>query len=426
MNDSTSRDETLLNIIKTAPSAKGRLIRYAVTTLVIAALALGLMMYLSGGKTGTTDYVTEGVIRGNLTVTVSATGKLQPTNEVEVGSELSGTVEKVFADENDHVKRGEILAQLDTAKLTDQVTKSEAAVNAAEAQVAQAKATAVESAANLSRLRKVSELSGGKVPSQTELESAEAALLRAQANEKSADAAVAQAIAALKSDQTNLAKASIRSPIDGIVLTRQIEPGQTVAASLQTPVLFTLAENLTQMELQVDVDEADVGHVKAGQPAFFTVDAWPGREYPADIVRVSYGSQVTDNVVTYTTLLKVNNDDLTLRPGMTATAEITTASRHDVLLVPNAALRFTPPQTDEQTKSRGLVGSLLPHPPSRNNQKKAAATNNGSPQVWVLRDNMPVAVPVKTGLSDGRHTEIVSGDLQVGAQVITGMQTVQK
>jgi HlyD family secretion protein len=259
-----------------------------------------------------------------------------------------------------------------------------------------------------------------------ELESAEAASLRAQADEKSADAAVAQAVAALKSDQTNLAKASIRSPIDGIVLTRQIEPGQTVAASLQTPVLFTLAENLTQMELQVDVDEADVGHVKPGQPAFFTVDAWPGREYPADIVRVGYGSQVTDNVVTYTTILKVSNDDLTLRPGMTATAEITTASRQNAVLVPNAALRFTPPQSDESTQSRSLVGSLLPHPPSRNNQKKATKANNGSQQVWVLLDNTPVAVPVKTGLSDGRHTEIVGADLQAGTQVITGMQTAQK
>ncbi len=402
------------------------MLRYTVAALIIAAIVVGLMMYIPGAKTGTTDYVTEDVSRGNLTVTVSATGKLQPTNKVEVGSELSGTVEKVYADENDHVKRGEILAQLDIAKLTDQVTKSRAAVTAARAQVAQTKATAAEADANLSRLRKVAQLSGGKVPSQLELDSAKAALLRAQADEKSADATVAQAVAALKSDQTNLAKASIRSPIDGIVLTRQIEPGQTVAASLQTPVLFKLAENLTQMELQVDVDEADVGLVKAGQPAFFTVDAWPGREYPADIVRVGYGSQVTDNVVTYKTILTVSNDDLTLRPGMTATAEITTASHKDVLLVPNAALRFTPPQSGEPTTSRGLVGSLLPHPPSRPNQKRTAVSGGATPQVWVLRANKPVAVAVKTGLSDGRHTEIVEGDLQVGAQVITGIQTAKK
>ena len=426
MSDNTSQDEALLNIVKAAPSTRRRVMRYAVAAVVIAAAILGSLLFLSRGNSGPANYVTEGVSRGNLTVTVSATGKLQPTNEVEVGSELSGTVEKVFADENDHVKRGQVLAQLDIAKLTDQVTKSEAAVNAARAQVAQAKATVAEADANLSRLRKVSELSGGKVPSQVELESAEAASLRAQADEKSADAAVAQAVAALKSDQTNLSKASIRSPIDGIVLTRKIEPGQTVAASLQTPVLFTLAENLTQMELQVDVDEADVGHVKPGQPAFFTVDAWPGRKYPADIVRVGYGSQVTDNVVTYKTILKVSNDDLTLRPGMTATAEITTATRENVMLVPNAALRFTPPQSDESTESQSLVGSLVPHPPSQNNQKKTTNANNGSQQVWVLRDNAPVAVAVKTGLSDGRHNEIVSGDLQVGAQVITGIQTVQK
>jgi len=425
MSDSPSQDQTLLNIVKAAPSPRGRLIRAAVLAAVIVAATLALFLFFSGGDSGTSNYVTAEVTRGNLTMTVSATGKLQPTNEVEVGSELSGTVEKVFADENDHVKRGEVLARLDTAKLTDQVTKSKAAVDAAEAQVAQAQATVAEASANLSRLRKVSELSGGKVPSQVEMESAQAALLRAQADKESADAAVAQAVATLKSDQTNLAKASIRSPIDGIVLTRQIEPGQTVAASLQTPVLFTLAENLTQMELQVDVDEADVGLVKTGQPAYFTVDAWPKREYPADIVRVGYGSQITDNVVTYKTILKVSNDDLTLRPGMTATAEITTASRKDVLLVPNAALRFTPPQAGPAQQNRGLVGSLLPRHPSRPNQKKTTAANGATPQVWVLRDKTPVAVPVKTGLSDGRHTEIVSGDLQVGTPVITAVQTLQ-
>jgi len=256
----------------------------------------------------------------------------------------------------------------------------------------------------------------------TEMESAEASVLRAKANVASARADVQQAIASLKSDQTNLNKASIRSPIDGIVLTRQVEPGQTVAASLQTPVLFTLAENLTQMELQVDVDEADVGKVEIGQSTYFTVDAWPSRRYPAEITRVGFGSQIKDNVVTYKTILQVSNDDMTLRPGMTATAEITTATRENVLRVPNSALRFTPASTGK-VESPGLVESLIPRPRARNDQKKSSTANGSTSQVWVLQNNIPVAVQVKTGLSDGRYTEIVAGDLQPGARVITESQT---
>lgn len=418
-----TQDEQLLNIVNSAPTTKGKIARWLVLALILAAVAGGWVLWSNSQNKNGVSYITEEVARGRLNVTVSATGNLQPTNQVDVGSELSGTVEKVLVDDNDRVKRGQILAQLDLSKLNDQVAKSQAAVVAAQAQVAQMQATVAETTASLARLKKVSELSGGKVPSKTEMDSAEAALLRAAANEENAKAAVAQARAMLKSDLTNVSKATTRSPIDGVVLVRKVEPGQTVAASLQAPVMFTLAEDLTQMELQVDVDEADVSQVKVGQPATFTVDAWPGRKYPAEITRVGFGSQVKDGVVSYKTILKLNNDDLTLRPGMTATAEIQTAVREDVLLIPNAALRFNPDEAKPQKKSGGLVSAMLPRPPSAPKQKKNGKSGK---QVWVLRDGKPVAFPIKTGLTDGKRTEVLAGELQAGMAVITETQKVQQ
>lgn len=357
----------------------------------------------SGAPQG--QYLTEEAVMGQLVVTISASGTLQPTRSVDVGSELSGTLEAVLVNDNDRVTRGQVLARLDTSKLQDAVAKSRATV-------AQMEATVAESRANLKRLRHVAELSGGKVPSQSELETAEATLQRAVANESSARAT-------LKTDETNIEKAVIRSPINGVVLARKVEPGQTVAAAMTTPVLFVLAEDLTKMELQVKVDEADVGSVALGQPASFSVAAWSGRSFPAVIRRVGLGSTITDNVVTYKTVLGVANDDLALRPGMTATARITTAQRENVLLVPNGALRFTPP-TAGAAPSGSIVSRLMPRPPSSRPQKQAAPA--GTPQVWMLRDGQPVAVPVQTGASNGRQTEISGGELKAGTAVIVDYQ----
>ena len=381
---------------------KGRWIAAAVLALLAA-----LFMLLGGNGARQGRYLTEDAVAGKLTVTISASGTLQPTRSVDVGSELSGTLEAVLVEENERVKRGQVVARLDTAKLEDAVAKSRAAV-------AQMEATVVETRAGLKRLRHVAELSGGKVPSQGELESAEAALQRAVANETSARAT-------LKTDETNIHKAVIRSPIDGVVLARKVEPGQTVVAVMTTPVLFVIAEDLTKMELQVKVDEADVGSVQLGQPASFTVSAWSGREFPATIRRVGIGSTITDNVVTYKTILGVANDDLALRPGMTATARIVTAKRENALLVPNAALRFAPPDATESAAQGSLVSRLLPRPPQPK-KKAAQAPGNGAPQVWVLRDGQPVALPVRTGVSNGRHTEIIGGELQPGMAVIVEYQ----
>ena len=415
-HDSTSPDNTLKSILQSAPgSGKGK-IRLIATGGALLAVGLTALL-LSNGSAPQGSYATSEASKGKLVVTVSASGTLQPTKSIDVGSELSGTLASVLVQENEQVKKGQVLAQLDLSKLNDQVVKSQAAVAAAEASVAQMLATVAESRASLARLRQVAELSGGKVPSKTELDTAVAALLRAEANEASARASVTQARAALKTDETNVNKATIRSPVNGVVLTRKVEPGQTVVAAMTIPVLFVLAEDLTQMELQIKVDEADVGSVKAGQPASFTVSAWPGRKFPATLQRVGLGSTTTDNVVTYKTILKLANDDLALRPGMTATAEIVTASRDDVLLVPNAALRFSPPQDAAPAQGDGLVSRLLPKPPSTPQRQRPAAA--GTPQVWVLHDGRPVPVAVVPGVGNGRFTEIAGGDLQAGMAVIT-------
>ncbi len=393
----------------------------------VLALLLALALLLGGDKGPTGQFVSEEVVSGKLLVTASASGTLQPTKSVDVGSELSGTLASVLVQENDVVKKGQLLAQLDTAKLKDSVAKSAAAVASAEAAVAQAQATVAEARASLARMRQVAELSGGKVPAKTELETAEATLLRANANEASARADVVQARATLKTDETNLGKATIRSPVDGVVLTRKVEPGQTVAATMTTPVLFSLAEDLSKMELQVKVDEADVGNVKNGQKATFTVSAWPGRKFPASIQRVGIGSTTTDNVVTYKTILQVNNDDLVLRPGMTATASIVTAERENALLVPNAALRFTPP-TLSGGPQRSFVSRLLPGPPPDMAKKRPAATpvQSGEARVWVKGEEGPQPLAIKTGVSNGRQTEVLGGELKAGMAVITDYQEAKK
>jgi HlyD family secretion protein len=251
------------------------------------------------------------------------------------------------------------------------------------------------------------------------MDAAVANLARAEANEASAHASVTQARATLQSDETNLGKAHIRSPINGVVLSRQVDPGQTVAASFQAPVLFKLAEDLTQMELQVAVDEADVAQVKIGQKAVFSVDAWPGRQYTAVIRRVGFGSQSQDGVISYRTVLDVDNADLSLRPGMTGTAEITTLVRENVLLVTNGALRFTPATTEATSKKPavGIASMLMPRPPR--SAPKARPAPGGTPRVWVLRDGQPVALDVRTGATNGRVTEIVGGELKAGMAVIT-------
>ena len=371
-------------------------------------------------------YSTQPVARGNLTLTVTANGTLQPTRTINIGSELSGTVLKVNVDVNDQIKKGQVLVVLDTAKLGDQILRSTATLSAASSKVEQTQATVSEAAASLARYEEVAQLSGGKVPSKAELDTARATLKRARADASSAEAGVRDAQAALSTDQTNLSKASIRAPADGVVLTRTVDPGNAVAASLQAVTLFTVAEDLTKLRLWVYVDEADVSAVKVGQSANFTVSAYLSRQFPARITRVGFGSTITDNVVTYLTYLDVDNADLSLRPGMTATATITATQRTDVLLVPNTSLRFTPTAAATPAAAKGgVMASLTPRMPGRTRQSAASGASTAlAKQVWVLpKDGVPVAVKVTPGISDGHMTEITGGDLTAGMLVITDQKT---
>jgi HlyD family secretion protein len=411
-----------LNLSQNGPKRRILTGKYwLIIALLAASLAVAGWLLRSGSGGKSLAYVTEAVTQGDLVVKVSATGNLQPTTQVDVGSELSGIVEEVLVNDNDVVKKDQVLARLDTSKLKDDVIKSEAGLKSAQAAVRLNKATSKEALINMERLRQAWRLSEGKIPAKSDMTTAEATLEKALANEASAEAAVSQGEAALRSDQTNLSKAEIRSPIDGIVLLRKIEPGQTVAASLQAPVLFTLAQSLTQMDLQVEIDEADVGQVREGQDAEFTVDAYPARTYPARITRVRYGSETTNGVVTYQGVLQVANDDLSLRPGMTATASIVTLKREKSILIPNAALRYAPAAPEaEDDKSSSVVSKLLPHPPMEKKAKTLTIVAKGSGQtVWVLQDGKPVPAAITVGSTDGLQTEVTSGDLRPGDALIT-------
>lgn len=370
------------------------------------------------------SYTTVAVARGDLTLTVTANGTIQPTRSISIGSELSGTVLRVNVDVNDRIRKGQVLVVLDTAKLRDQILRSQATLRAATARLAQTAATLAEASASLGRLEEVARLSGGKVPSAAELDAGRATRARAVADDTSARAGVDDARAALSTDQINLGKASITAPADGVVLTRAVDPGNAVAASLQAVTLFTVAEDLRQLRLWVYVDEADVGTVKLGQDASFTVSAYPTRQYPARITRVGFGSTITDNVVTYLTYLDVANADLSLRPGMTATATITATQRSNVLLVPNTALRFAPTVATAAAKTN-LFANMGPRMPSTRKSAAAGASTALARQVWVLpagKDAVPQAVAVSPGISDGRMTEITAGDLRAGMLVITAQK----
>jgi HlyD family secretion protein len=305
------------------------------------------------------------------------------------------------------------------------VLQARASLAAAKARVEEARATAAEARLKLTRVR---ELNARGNASKAELDNAEAAESRARAAVSNAQAQVDVASATLASDETTLTKAEIKSPINGIVLSRSVEPGQVVAATFQTPVLFKLAEDLKRMELVVDVDEADIGSVREGQPASFTVDAFQDRQFPATITQVRFSPKTVDSVVTYQAVLSVDNSELTLRPGMTATASITTATRADATLIPNAALRFQPPAAptaarDGDGQPPGLFRMFVPRGMGQPGNPQLGPRSGGAVQkVHILDRGVPTPVEVKVGLSDGQRTEVVEGPLKPGDAVVVGLQ----
>lgn len=408
-----------------APRKKNR-IRCFFWFLLLLALAAAAFFFLSPNRQDQRsgrdrmEYTTDTVSTGDLIVTVTGTGTLQPTNEVDVGSELSGNIEAVMVDFNDQVTEGQVLARLDVSKLNAQVTQTEASLAAAKARVALTKATVDETAARLRQLEKVKKISGGKLPARAEMDNAKATAARARADKAGAEAGVAEVQARLDITLNELAKAEIISPVNGIVLSRDIEKGQTVAASFSAPVLFKLAEDLTKMELHVAVDEADIGQVREGQEAVFTVDAYPERKFSAVIRQVRFASTVTDGVVTYETVLMVANTDLALRPGMTATAEIVVRKVEQALTVPNAALRFRPSLSEKRQQLPGLLAAIFPRRSRRRKQPPPVIPKGHRQHVWVLRkEGTPRKIEIRTGLTDGVRTEVTKGDLAEGEQVVT-------
>ncbi len=393
---------------------------------VVMLLLLVMRIFAPAAKP---NYATEAAAKGTLVVSVSATGKLAPTNQVDVGSEVSGLVSRVLVDVNDRVAKGQVIAVIDDSRFRDSVNQSEAQLNANIASVAQAQATQAQSNAQLNRLQEVSRLSGGRVPSKTEMEQAIADRSRAVASVRAAQAQVASARAALSSNQYNLVRAVIRSPVNGVILARQVEPGQTVAASFNTPTLFVIAEDLTRMKLEVSIDEADVGEVRQGQSATFTVDAFPGKTFPATITRVDLGSNLsaqsattttttTNQVVSYSATLAVSNPDILLRPGMTATADITTTRKSNVLLVPNAAFRFKPTAAG----AGGGIASAFGPPRFRRGNERTVTIGRGSSQgLYILQDDGTLKqVQAVVGDTNGSMTEVTGGDVKPGMKVVTG------
>ncbi len=382
--------------------AKSSLIRWLYVLAVVVVINLALIAYIQyASKNSQLEYETKAVAVGALNITVSATGNLKPTNTVNVGTELSGTVKNVYVDDNDAVKKGDLLAVLDRTKLRSKVASSNAALESAMAGLHESDIALADALNELNRAKKMRASSGGKLPSDKEMDALQTAYERAHARRDSAKAKVKQARSALSADDDDLSKSAIVSPIDGIILVRNIEPGQTVAAALQTPVLFSIAENLSQMDLVVSVDEADIGSVKEGQPASFSVDAYPDRTFKAAIDKVKLNSQIVDGVVTYESTLKVDNRDELLRPGMTATAEITVKEVTNALLVPNAALRYRPSTEGEEER-------------------------DDTEYVWVLIDNKTIKTKVYSLGTDGVNSAVEAAELMPGHNVITAEKTKAK
>jgi HlyD family secretion protein len=378
---------------------------------VLAALAVAMLVVRArrgAAASAVPAYELAEARKSEVRVTVTATGTLQAVTTVEVGAEVTGKVLSVRADANDTVKKGQILAEIDPEQLRAAVDEASAQVASASASIRLAKATKIETALAAGRARAQA---AEQLISTHDLESSVAAAERAEANLQSATASATLANAGLKSAQSKLAKTTIRSPIDGIVLSRLVEPGTTVTAGFTTPVLFKLAQDLTQMRLNVDIDESDIGRVREGLDATFTVDAFPDRTFPAKLYSLRNEPKTTSNVVTYSAVLSVDNADRLLRPGMTCTTTIVAETHRDVLVVPNSALRFTPPVKGgpgaDNKKTAGVEGDRR--------EKQRVFVLGGVPPA-------PVAVPVRVGATDGTFSEIASGDLQAGTPVVTDVK----
>src|SRR5690554_2677986 len=345
MPNAAQKAEELSRLIHKSKS--GKKWRWIISGIVLAAIAAAVFFKLSAEPEPRT-WVTEPIKRGDLQLTATATGDLKPKRTVTIGAETSGQILSVEVKANDTVTKGQVLLRFDTEALDNKLLQANAALASARANVRGAQASL--EAATLEHERTAT-LAEKDMASRSALDQRRAEKLRALATLEANRASVARAQAEVAAAKTQLSKATITSPIDGVVMTQNVEGGNTVASTLQTPELFVLAEDLSQMELHIEVDEADIGLVEPGQPATFNVDAWPGCAFEAEVSTVSLSPTVEQNVVTYTVELSVDNSERLLRPGMTATATIATGAHQNVLLAPNAALRFTPPSEADEKES---------------------------------------------------------------------------
>lgn len=387
--------------------------RYGLIAAVVVALVLAVFLFRQCRGSGATSFQTAPVTRGPLTQAVTATGTLNPVVTVQVGSQVSGNIAKLFADFNSQVKAGEVVAQIDPVVFQATVTQAEGDLASAQAGLELARANAA----------RTQDLVRKQNSAQADLDQAMANLHQAEANVKIKQGALDKA-------KADLDHCTIKSPIDGVVISRSVDVGQTVAASLQAPVIFAIANDLTKMQIDANVAEADVGVVTVDQDVSFTVDAFPTRTFPGKVIQVRNAPITVQNVVTYDTVIGVSNADLKLKPGMTANVSIIVAHRDNVLLVKNAALRYRPPDatpapTGPPRPSGGPAGGSGG---PRTGAGRPGAAREGAPRerhtertVYVLRggSSRPQPVQIKTGISDGVTTEVLDG-LKEGDQVVTG------
>lgn len=360
--------------------------------IIILLIAAVLLFLFLRNNEGEAKYRNGKVEKGYIRETVTATGTVNAVTTVLVGTQVSGTINQIYADFNSPVKKGQVIAQIDPALFDAQVEQARANLLSAKANMEKAEAALLDAKRTADRNK---ELFTRNLVARSELDTAETAYETAKAQVTVAQAQIAQTGAALKNAETNLRYTRILSPVDGIVVSRSVDVGQTVAASFQTPTLFTIAQDLTKMQIDTNVDEADIGKIRVGEDVEFTVDAYPDTPFHGRVWQVRNAPVTVQNVVTYDVVIKVGNPELKLKPGMTANVQIITAEKKDVLKIPNAALRFRPADTNKAT------------------------TPQKGPGVWVTEQGKLKRIPVSIGINDGIHTELISGPLTEGQEVIT-------
>jgi HlyD family secretion protein len=390
--------------------------KYVISALMVAvfvALVTGIYFYIK--KPVEAVYKTARVERGDLVSTVSATGNLAAVVTVQVGTQVSGTIQKLFVDFNSQVKRGQTIAQIDPALFNAQVEQSNGNFTKARADLYKAKAGLTDAKRTLERNR---QLVKDGIIAQSDFDAAETKYEEAVAGVKGAEGSVVQTRGAYSQALTNLKYSTIRSPVDGTVVSRNVDVGQTVAASFTTPTLFTIAQDLTKMEIDTNVDEADISRVAEGQPVTFTVDSYPERRFRGKVIQIRNSPIITQNVVTYIVVVGVDNRDLQLKPGMTANVSIETARKENVLKIPSAALRFKTKGDKETTREAGMK----PAGKGTHGARKVAGQ-----KVYILdRDKKPAPVMVRTGISNDGQVEITAGDLKENDEVIVEQPSGQK